>query len=213
MGCPRNSIIYHKLPYVDLDGGLVGLTDDIDLLDMFVTHEGFNVPIEVYIDSPGMYNGSEDDEEEFNVPRESDPDTEHEGDEGDNESGTSGLVMSSEENEEYDVPIEEEVHEVQKRVCTGSNWMDDLSDGDSSDIEQLTFPSETQEHGDGIEYTQFDEVKDMANPEVVKGMMFKSVYEFRNFLKEYHVKIGSDFTYVKNDKDRVTVICKEKCGF
>ncbi|KAG5553347.1 hypothetical protein RHGRI_011275 [Rhododendron griersonianum] len=108
MGCPRNSIIYHKLPNADLDGGLVGLTGDIDLLDMFATHEGFNVPIEVYVDSPGMYNGSEDDEEEFNVPRESDPDTEHEGDEGDSESDTSGLVMSSEENEEYDVPIEKE---------------------------------------------------------------------------------------------------------
>ncbi|KAG5566106.1 hypothetical protein RHGRI_001892 [Rhododendron griersonianum] len=131
MGCPRNSIIYHKLPNADLDGGLVGLNGDIDLLDMFATHEGFNVPIEVYVDSPGMYNGSEDDEEEFNVPRESDPDTEHEGDEGDSESDTSGLLMSSEENEEYDVPIEEEVQEVQevqKRICTGSKLMDDLSD-------------------------------------------------------------------------------------
>ncbi|KAG5521580.1 hypothetical protein RHGRI_033961 [Rhododendron griersonianum] len=131
MGCLRNSIIYHKLPNADLDGGLVGLNGDIDLLDMFATHEGFNVPIEVYVDSSGMYNGSENDEEEFNVPRESDPDTEHEGDEGDSESDTSGLLMSSEENDEYDVPIEEEVqevHEVQKRVCTGSKLMDDLSD-------------------------------------------------------------------------------------
>ncbi|KAI8541190.1 hypothetical protein RHMOL_Rhmol08G0042400 [Rhododendron molle] len=128
MGCPRNSIIYHKLPNAHLDCGLVELTGDIDLLDMLTTHEGFNVPIEVYVDSHGMYNGSEDDEEEFNVPRESDPDTEHEGDEGDSESDTSGLVMSSEENEEYDVPIEEEVQEVQKRVCIGSKLTDDLSD-------------------------------------------------------------------------------------
>ncbi|KAI8544906.1 hypothetical protein RHMOL_Rhmol07G0001700 [Rhododendron molle] len=116
MGCPRDSIIYHKLPNADLDGGLVGLTGDIDLLDMFATHEGFHVPIEVYVDSLGVYNGSEDDKKEFNVPRESDLNTEHEGDKGDSESDTSGLVMSSEENEEYDVPIEEEVHKVQKRL-------------------------------------------------------------------------------------------------
>lgn len=115
IGFPRNSIISHKLPDADLDGGLVMLTGEITLLDMFAIHEGRGA-IEVYDDCPWMPNS--EDEDELNVPNNGGcggmpPHDDF--NEGDNESDSSGLVMSSDEEDEnpedevYDVHIVEEV--------------------------------------------------------------------------------------------------------
>lgn len=60
---------------------------------------------------------------------------------------------------------------------------------------------------------EFDKDKDMENPRLVEGMVFPTVTAFRALLKEFHIREGCQYTYLKNEATRVTVICKEECGF
>lgn len=47
----------------------------------------------------------------------------------------------------------------------------------------------------------------MKNPKLVCGMLFPNVRVFRALLKEYHIKEGYLYKYLKNEKSRVTVQC------
>jgi hypothetical protein len=60
---------------------------------------------------------------------------------------------------------------------------------------------------------EFD-VIDMSNPVLENGMKFADVYQFREAVREYNLKIGKDLSFVKNDKDKVIIVCKdEHCNY
>jgi predicted Rdx family selenoprotein len=56
---------------------------------------------------------------------------------------------------------------------------------------------------------EFD-VMDMSNPVLENGMKFADVYQFREAVREYNLKIGKDLSFVKNDKDKVIIVCKDE---
>ena len=46
------------------------------------------------------------------------------------------------------------------------------------------------------------------------GMKFADVYQFREAVREYNLKIRKDLSFVKNDKDKVIIVCKdEHCNY
>ena len=60
---------------------------------------------------------------------------------------------------------------------------------------------------------EFD-VIDMSNPVLENGMKFVDVYQFREAVREYNLKKGKDLSFVKNDKDKVIIVCKDKhCNY
>jgi hypothetical protein len=45
-------------------------------------------------------------------------------------------------------------------------------------------------------------------------MKFVDVYQFREAVREYNLKRGKDLSFVKNDKDKVIIVCKdEHCNY
>jgi hypothetical protein len=57
-------------------------------------------------------------------------------------------------------------------------------------------------------------VIDMSSPVLENGMKFADVYQFREAVREYNLKIGKDLSFVKNDKDKVIIVCKdEHCNY
>ena len=55
---------------------------------------------------------------------------------------------------------------------------------------------------------------DMSNPVLENGMKFTDVYQFREAVREYNLKIGNDLSFVKNNKDKVIIVCKdEHCNY
>ena len=62
-------------------------------------------------------------------------------------------------------------------------------------------------------YPEFVEERDMKNPKLQVGMIFSNVVVFRTFLREFHIKEGCGFKFIKNASSKVTVVCKDGCGF
>ena len=47
----------------------------------------------------------------------------------------------------------------------------------------------------------------MQNPIFTVGMLFTTVQEFRKVVREYGIKNGHNFHFIKNESDRVRVRC------
>ncbi|KAF7119302.1 hypothetical protein RHSIM_Rhsim13G0148900 [Rhododendron simsii] len=53
----------------------------------------------------------------------------------------------------------------------------------------------------------------MNDPDLQVGTMFASAAVFRAVLRKHTILNGTNFEFKKNDGDRVTTICKNKCGW
>lgn len=53
----------------------------------------------------------------------------------------------------------------------------------------------------------------MERPELEVGMLFANVGVFRAALRKHAFQNGTKFTFLKNEGNRVTAICKNKCGW
>ena len=70
-----------------------------------------------------------------------------------------------------------------------------------------------EEKGPKPKSVEFD-VVDMSNPVLENRIMFADVYQFREAVREYNLKIRKDLSFVKNDKDKVIIVCKdEHCNY
>ena len=70
-----------------------------------------------------------------------------------------------------------------------------------------------EEKGPKPKSVEFD-VMDMSNPVLENGMKFADVYQFRKAVREYNLKIGNDLSFVKNNKNKVIIVCKdEHCNY
>jgi hypothetical protein len=81
--------------------------------------------------------------------------------------------------------------------------------------DELISPKATtdEEKGPKPKSVEFDMV-DMSNPVLENGMKFGDVYQFREAVREYNLKKGKDLSFVKNEKDKVIIVCKdEHCNY
>uniref|UniRef100_A0A6V7QX45 SWIM-type domain-containing protein n=1 Tax=Ananas comosus var. bracteatus TaxID=296719 RepID=A0A6V7QX45_ANACO len=60
-------------------------------------------------------------------------------------------------------------------------------------------------------YPEFRAETDMQNPQFGIGMLFASMKEFRQAIREYSIKNRYNIKLVKNEKDKVRAVCKEGC--
>ncbi|XP_058223177.1 uncharacterized protein LOC131332884 [Rhododendron vialii] len=112
----------------------------------------------------------------------------------------SGVEESSDEEEEENIAL----------VGLGTyNLEIECGEGDSDSDE-----NDLVEEGEDGKAT-FCEFKDscMKNPQLIEGMKFPNVRVFRKLLREYHIKEGYTFKFLKNESTRVTVKCAFDCGF
>lgn len=69
-------------------------------------------------------------------------------------------------------------------------------------------PSVDGSYDEGPKHPIYKEGHSMKNFELVVGMKFKSVHEFREILRNYSVREGYELTLRKNESYRVTVFVK-----
>nr|XP_019710942.1 uncharacterized protein LOC109506727 [Elaeis guineensis] len=60
-------------------------------------------------------------------------------------------------------------------------------------------------------FSEFRAETNMQNPQFEVGMLFTSMAEFRQAVREYSIKNRYILRMVKNEKDKVRAICKEGC--
>ena len=107
-------------------------------------------------------------------------------------------------------PASETVTEQVREPEFEKNWDSEIDNSD-----ELISPKATtdEEKGKKPKSVEFD-VVDMINPMLKNGMKFADIYQFREAVKEYNLKKGKDLSFVKNNKDKVIIVCKdEHCNY
>lgn len=66
--------------------------------------------------------------------------------------------------------------------------------------------------GDKQKFPRFGAAKDMENPEFRISFIFRDTDELKKVVPNYVVKWGKDIRFMKNEKWRVTAICKGENG-
>lgn len=84
---------------------------------------------------------------------------------------------------------------------------------DEPEIDDFTILVHSFDDEEIIEFPEFNEDTDMDRPDLKVGMMFSSGKVFRAALREHAIRNGTDFKFLKNEGNRVTVKCKNDCGW
>ncbi|XP_058218135.1 uncharacterized protein LOC131329084 [Rhododendron vialii] len=127
-------------------------------------------------------------------------------DDGSTSTGSfSGVEESSDEEEEDNLPL------VGLGKNLGQNIGDEQEDLSSNSDDNNLVDDVIDEDGKPI----FPEFKEhyMKKPELIEGMKFPNVQVLSKLLREYHIKEGYIFTFLKNESKRVTMKCTHDCGF
>ncbi|XP_057475949.1 uncharacterized protein LOC130763949 [Actinidia eriantha] len=193
IGYPNNPVVYYKLLNSDMNTGLVALNSDTEIVNMFNVHAGRTV-IEIFVHTTDFVNEIEDDgifmNERVSVVWKN-----HDEEEVDKEGGNIGLG---------DKELGDNVVVGKEREVGGSYIGDkEESDSDSSDDQHCQIKS-LNDDDNQTKFSEFRE-KDMQNPQLQLGMIFPDIKVFRTFLREYRIKEGHIFKFVKNESSRVTV--------
>ncbi|KAH7861521.1 hypothetical protein Vadar_027340 [Vaccinium darrowii] len=184
-GLEDNITLFYKLPNSYMNTGLVPLRSQADLVNMFAVSFG-SVVTEIFVDCP-----NEEDENDDEDPV---------------GTRTSGLDVLTDVGADLEVGIglgvviEMEI-EMLKLEMKVDQVMDAGSDSDGNNLVE----QEEDENGNPV-YPEFKD-SDLKNPQLIEGRVF------RQLLREYHIKEGYAFKFIKNDSSRVTVRCAENCGF
>uniref|UniRef100_A0A2N9EY34 SWIM-type domain-containing protein n=1 Tax=Fagus sylvatica TaxID=28930 RepID=A0A2N9EY34_FAGSY len=92
------------------------------------------------------------------------------------------------------------------------DWDSEMPNSDELITPLATSDEEKVPKGPKPKSVEFN-VIDMSNPVLENGMKFANVYQFREAVREYNLKIGKDLSFVKNDKDKVIIVCKDDCNY
>uniref|UniRef100_A0A2N9ETW0 SWIM-type domain-containing protein n=1 Tax=Fagus sylvatica TaxID=28930 RepID=A0A2N9ETW0_FAGSY len=93
------------------------------------------------------------------------------------------------------------------------DWDSEMPNSDELITPLATSDEDNVPKGPKPKSVEFD-VIDMSSPVLENGMKFADVYQFREAVREYNLKIGKDLSFVKNDKDKVIIVCKdEHCNY
>ena len=121
-------------------------------------------------------------------------------------------ILKEAKNDKCDSKIMGEKGQSSKQVIQ-VEW-DGECDSDYSGSEELWPPNASSDDECNTRCLEFNEEIDMKKPINLKvGLTFQSAVVFRKALKEYCIQKGYDYTYLQNEKWRVTAECKEKCGW
>ncbi|KAH7847149.1 hypothetical protein Vadar_022543 [Vaccinium darrowii] len=194
VGVTGDVLYYYRVPARDLYHGLRKLIKDDDCLEM-ATWVQLSKTIEVYVQRATM---SEDEELEEFVDSECD---------------------ESEDDRFFDSNVDKEVEwgglsygkgkAPLESKQTGDN---DVSDQEAQSDELVSLYGSSDEEGGPPKdrFSQFNMATDIADPKFKVGMIFPTRRQFKLAVKEHAIKTRKPIMLVKNDKQRVRVICKDK---
>ncbi|KAI8566916.1 hypothetical protein RHMOL_Rhmol02G0079600 [Rhododendron molle] len=237
LGYSENCNIYHKLPDCDLDGGLRDIKTDGDVVDMFAIHNDKET-ISIYVVNPVVEEGEGADlvNLEDDIIDCDDNESETEGD-GDaisprNSISDSDLEYFADGDElescHISTELESETFMGHSEVVTlkeggwngsgnGCNFSygEGTSHGKGKEVEfnDMDNPNNSSDEEGKIEFAEFFEDRDMERPDLELGMIFANATLFRAALRKHTIQNGTEFTFVKNDGDRVTAVCSNGCGW
>lgn len=215
---PGYKFEYLKPGHTLEDGdGLVQVQSEGEMQQMFAHCEGVD-QVQCYVthpDFPGHEDEAEDEQEDEDTgndePCGSDS---YRGSDTDSDYACSGLRDSSSDDDDWG----DDVHGIPRETGgTSTKAWEDLGkgvvvgdneegEGDTdSDVESLSTVDSSDDEGNKrrgkakVKYPEFLEERDMKNPKLVPLMLFPNAKVFRKLLKEYHLKQGCDFKYIKNE--------------
>lgn len=243
LGEPDTCKMYHLLPDADLDGGLRELTSDNDVSDMFAIHNGRPIitiyvesPIITISTEVNCVIDVEEDDDESEGERINDMSTDRESfSDGDLEYFADGDIF-------YDGIEELSGHDdntygngaIQVNVgsmsgirngegpsmkagsvsgCKNGEGPSSIPYVDEPDFDDFSIPINSSDDEKQEEFPEFNEDTDMEHPDFEVGTMFSSGKVFRAALREHAIRNGTDFVFLKNEGNRVTVKCKNDCGW
>lgn len=94
---------------------------------------------------------------------------------------------------------------------TTMNDVEDEKNICDDDIRNLSSDSEEEINKDKSRYPQFVGDTDMTNLEFSVGLLFTCAIEFRDVVKEYAIKNGRNVKFIKNENDKVRIVCLKGC--
>ncbi|KAI8531764.1 hypothetical protein RHMOL_Rhmol11G0161000 [Rhododendron molle] len=237
LGYSENCNIYHKLPDCDLDGGLRDIKTDGDVVDMFAIHNDKET-ISIYVVNPVVEEGEGADlvNLEDDIIDCDDNESETEGDSDAisprNSISDSDLeyFVDGDELESCHISIElesetfmghSELVTLKEAGWNGSgngcnySYGEGTSHGKGKEVEfdDMDNPNNSSDEEGKIEFAEFFEDRDMERPDLELGMIFANATLFRAALRKHTIQNGTEFTFVKNDGDRVTAVCSNGCGW
>ena len=118
-------------------------------------------------------------------------------------------------NEEWVGPVrvggkEDKEKGVEDEYRTMNDVKDDKNICDD-DIRNLSNDDEEEINRDKPRYLEFVSDTNMANPKFSIGLLFTCATEFRAAVRECAIKNGRNVKFVKNEKDKVRVVCSKGC--
>ncbi|KAK9279212.1 hypothetical protein L1049_012890 [Liquidambar formosana] len=84
---------------------------------------------------------------------------------------------------------------------------------DYNDFISLDSSSDDEGRLKPMKYPEFCRERDMLSPKLVLGTTFATVQDFRDLMREVAIRKGYDLFFIKNDGDRITVRCRDNCGW
>ncbi|KAL3498461.1 hypothetical protein ACH5RR_041193 [Cinchona calisaya] len=79
------------------------------------------------------------------------------------------------------------------------------------DVLEIALNSSDDENKES--FPEFNEEKDIANPQIEVGLVFSTVEVYRRALRMFSIKKGFELKFIKNDPDKVIAICIRNCGW
>ncbi|KAH7865300.1 hypothetical protein Vadar_004865 [Vaccinium darrowii] len=230
--CPPGYTFEYLKPGHTLEDGLVQVQSDGEMQQMFAHCEGVD-EVQCYVTHLDFSSHEAEDEQEdedlgTDKPCGSDSDRGSDSD-TDSDYACSGLRDSSFDDEDWGDEVHGIPREINEGVTGGTSrkaWEDlgkgvivgedEEGEGDTDSlVESLQSVDSSDDEGNKrrgkakVNYPEFLEERDIKNPKLVPLMLFPNIRVFRNLLKEYHLKHGCDFKYIKNESKMVTVKCSE----
>ncbi|KAH7859412.1 hypothetical protein Vadar_000761 [Vaccinium darrowii] len=219
----------------DMNTGLVQLTSHDDILQMFAEYSGNKfMAIHVYVHCPNAFDS--DEEDEVGIETSVTLDQELGGDEDGDLVGDGDEVQLKPMDEDSNSDCEWTPYSDESSSCASFSGVEESSDEEQEQPialvglgnynlgrqcdEEMDRTSDSDDNNllegsddDGIPNSPEFKESFMKNPQLIEGMKFPNVRVFRKLLREYHIKEGYLFKFVKNESKRVTVVCAKKCGF
>ena len=94
------------------------------------------------------------------------------------------------------------------QAADNNDWFEKtLDDDDTRSI------NSSEDKDERVIFPEFNEKNSMSNPQLCKGMKFPNGKVFRATLREYVVKKLVNIKFKLNEKTKVSVLCKYKCGW
>ena len=97
-----------------------------------------------------------------------------------------------------------EIDDVDENDCFESSIEDDM---------ESLVGFDNDEPAAGLIENVFNVQIGMKKPELCKGMKFPNTMVFRNALREYAIQKPVDIWFKLNEKEKISVYCKNECGW